>query len=412
MKRTVLKAAVAGLAAWALSGATCVERKGAGDTQAGGWVGAWSAAPDSPGPALDSQTLRQIVRTSIGGSAVRIRLSNLFGDGPVTIGAAQLARHRGGGGIDLGSDRAVTFGGNPGVTIAKGADMLSDPVNLDVAALEELAVSLYLPGKTGASTVHSVAMQTGYVARGDATKTERIADVEPEGSRFFITDVEVLGAPGSRVLVTLGDSITDGVGSTEDANKRWPDQLAARLQASPRLASVAVVNSGIAGNRLLNDAVEPYLGPSSLNRLDRDVLGKPGVTWVLVLQGGNDISGAERLPSPNDKVSADDIIAGLKTLIDRAHVRGIRIWGGTLTPRGGARWPFDSEPGEAKRQAVNAWVRTSGAFDAVVDFDAVLRDPAEPLRLQARFDSGDHVHPNDAGFAAMAAAINLALFEQ
>jgi lysophospholipase L1-like esterase len=411
MKRTFLKAALtAALAALAVM-VGCTERAPAG-AQAGTWTGTWAAAPDSPGPALDSQTLRQIVRVSAGGGAVRIRLSNLFGDGPIEIGAAHVAKHTSGGVIEASSDRALTFGGTAGVIIAKGEEALSDPVTLDVAALEELAVSLYLPGKTSRSTVHSVAMQTGYIAKGDATAAARIADVEPEGSRFFLTDVEVLGPPGTRVLATLGDSIMDGVGSTEDANTRWPDQLAARLQADPRLKSIAVINSGIAGNRLLNDAVAPYLGPSSLNRLDRDVLGKPGVTWVLVAQGGNDISGAERLPLRKDKVSAEDIIAGLKTLIARAHARNITIWGATLTPRGGAEWPFDSEPGEAKRQTVNAWIRSSGEFDAVIDFDAVVRNPAEPKRLQAQFDSGDHIHPNDAGFAAMAAAIDLGLFDR
>ena len=409
MKRTFLKAALtAAMAALAVM-AGCTERAPAG-AEGGTWAGTWAAAPDSPGPALDSQTLRQIVRVSAGGGAVRIRLSNLFGDSAIEIGAAHVAKHTGGGDIDTGSDRALTFGGKAGVTIPKGEEALSDPATLEVTALEELAVSLYLPGKTGRSTVHSVAMQTGYIAKGDATAAARIADVDPEGSRFFLTDVHVLGAPTGRTLVLMGDSITDGVGSTEDANARWPDQLAARLQADPKLRSIAVANAGIAGNRLLTDAVAPYLGQSALHRFDRDVLDKPGVAWVLVFMGINDISGAEDFPQTT--VSADDIIAGMKTLIEKARARKLKIWGATLTPAGGAGPNLDAPTAEAKRQAVNAWIRTSGAFDAVIDFDAVLRDPAEPRRLQARFDSGDHIHPNDAGFAAMAAAIDFRLFDQ
>jgi lysophospholipase L1-like esterase len=375
------------------------------------WVTTWAAAPDSPGPPLKAQTLRQIIRTSIGGSSVRIRLSNLFGTAPLTIGPVHIAVHVSGAATKSGTDQAVTFGGKPTVIIAKGADALSDPIRLRVAALEELAVSLYLPGGTETSTIHTTAIQTAFISPGDATATTVFPKGETDNSRYFLTDVEVAASADAGALVIVGDSITDGVGSTEDGNARWPDALAARLQAKPELASIAVVNSGISGNRILNDGAEPYLGPRTLARFDRDALNKPGVRWILLLQGINDITAAEILKTPKDNVSVQQIIDGMKTLIARAHKKGIKIWGATLLPRGGAR---GSRPhtaaGEAKRQSLNAWIRTSGAFDAIIDFDRVMSDPARPDHLNPTFDSGDHTHPNDAGCKAMAALIDLRLF--
>jgi lysophospholipase L1-like esterase len=222
-----------------------------------------------------------------------------------------------------------------------------------------------------------------------------------------LTDVEVAASADARAIAVVGDSITDGVGSTENHNARWPDALAARLQADPALASIAVANSGISGNRILNDGAEPYVGPSVLSRFDRDALNKPGVRWVLLLSGGNDISAARVLATPKDQVSAQQIIDGLKTLIERAHQKGVKIWGATLTPKAGSKFYYAE--GETKRQAINAWIRTARAFDAVVDFDQVTRDPDHPDRLLPAFDSGDHVHPNDAGYKAMGAAIDLRL---
>ena len=375
------------------------------------WTDAWTASPDSAGPPLGTVTVRQIIRTSIGGSAVRIRLSNLFGTAPVTIGPVHLAEHASGSAIKPGTDHAVTFGGKPRVTIAKGGDVLSDPIALSVAPLEELAVSMYLPTRTRSSTFHGVGNNTAFITlTGDATSATRFPAGEVTSSRIFLTDVEVATGNKAQTIAAIGDSITDGVGSTQDQNSRWPDALAARIQADPALTSIGVVDAGIAGNRILHDGATPFVGPSALARLDRDALNKPGVHWLLVMEGINDIAAAEMLATPREDVSTQQIIDGMKTLIGRAHKKGIKIYGVTLTPYGGVEWPFHSAAGEAKRQVVNAWIRHAGAFDAVIDFDEVVRDPAHTDRLLAAFDSGDHLHPNDAGYKAMAAAIDLRLF--
>jgi lysophospholipase L1-like esterase len=375
------------------------------------WTEAWAASPDSAGPPLGTVTVRQIIRSGIGGSSVRIRLSNLFGTAPLTIGPVHVAKHANGSAIKPGTDHTVTFGGKPGVTIAKGGDALSDPVSLPVAPLEGLAVSMYLPKRTGASTFHGVGNQTAFIAlTGDATAATQFPAGEVISSRIFLTDVEVAAGNQAQTILAIGDSITDGVGSTQDQNSRWPDALAARLQTDLALAPIAVVDSGIAGNRILHDGVTPFVGPSALARLDRDALNKPGVHWLLLMEGINDIAAADMLATPSDDVSTQQIIDGMKTLIGRAHKRGIKIYGVTLTPYGGVEWPFHSIAGEAKRQVVNTWIRHAGAFDAVIDFDQVVRDPAHTDRLLAAFDSGDHLHPNDAGYKAMAAAIDLRLF--
>jgi lysophospholipase L1-like esterase len=375
------------------------------------WTDAWTASPDSAGPPLGKVTLRQIIRTSIGGSSVRIRLSNLFGTAPVTIGPVHLAEHASGSAIKPGTDHAVTFGGKPRATIAKGGDVLSDPIALSVAPLEDLAVSMYLPTRTGSSTFHGVGNDTAFITlTGDATAATRFPAGEVTSSRIFLTDVEVATGNEAQTIAAIGDSITDGVGSTQDKNSRWPDALAARIQADPALASIGVVDAGIAGNRILHDGATPFVGPSALARIDRDALNKPGVHWLLVMEGINDIAGADMLATPREDVSTQQIIDGMKTLIGRAHKKGIKIYGVTLTPYGGVEWPFHSAAGEAKRQVVNAWIRHAGAFDAVIDFDQVVRDPAHTDCLLAAFDSGDHLHPNDAGYKAMAASIDLRLF--
>jgi lysophospholipase L1-like esterase len=371
------------------------------------WIAAWSAAADQEGPALTGKTIRQIVRPSIAGSGIRLRLSNLYGTAAVTIGPVRVARHAGESAIRPDTDRPVTFGGKPDVTIAPGADVLSDPVAFPLAALEQVAISLYVvDGK--ASTLHGVGMQTAFIANGQLTAAAKLENSETDTSRYFLTDVEVSARADARTVVVIGDSITDGVGSTNDRNRRWPDVLAERLQADPALASIAVVNSGIAGNRLLNDASAPFVGPSMLTRFERDVSSKPNVRWVVVLTGSNDISASDMLDTPKDKVSAQQIITGLQQLIARAHAKGIKVYGATLLPKAGVGKPFIHTPeAQAKRNEVNAWIRSSGAFDAIVDFDRLMGDPARPDHLAARYDSGDHLHPNEAGFAAMAAAIDL-----
>ncbi|SDI09785.1 SGNH/GDSL hydrolase family protein [Paraburkholderia phenazinium] len=385
------------------------------------WVDAWAASPDSAGPPLAASTLRQVVRTSIGGAAVRIRLSNLYGSGPITLGPVHIAAHASGSSIRPGTDHALTFGGKTTVTIAKGAEVLSDPAAFPVSALEELAVTLYVAPGAGATTTHLLGQQTAFIARGaDATAALSLPDgkaaakpnADPDDSRYFLTDVQVAATPQAHTLVALGDSITDGAGSTEDRNARWPDALAARLHADPAFATVAVVDAGIAGNRILHNGADPFLGPSALSRFERDAIDTSGVHWILLLEGINDIAAADVLKTPEANVSAEQIIGGMKVLIARAHAKHLKIWGATLTPFAGANAPFYTAAGEAKRAAVNRWIRTAGAFDAVVDFDQAVRDPAHPDRLLPAFDSGDHVHPNDAGYQAMAAAIDPHLFAE
>ena len=375
------------------------------------WVAAWGAAPDSAEPSIAGSTVRQIVRTSIAGSRVRLRFSNLFGSGPMTLGPVRVALAAGEGAIQPASDRGVTFGGARTVTVARGQDTLSDPVELALPALARLTVTVHVPEGTGTSTTHGVGHQTAYFLRGDATAARVFPTGDANASRYFLTGVEVEAAPEAGTVVVLGDSITDGVGSTPDRDARWPDALAARLQANAASASIAVVNAGIAGNRLLNDGKPPFIGPSSLSRFDRDVLRTPGLRWIILLQGSNDVTAADMLTTPEDQVSAAQIIDGMKALITRARARGVRIYGGTMLPREGVGKPFVStDAGREKRRAVNAWIRTAGAFDGVIDFDQALRDPARPDRLRPAFDSGDHLHPNDAGYAAMAAAVDPRLF--
>ena len=366
------------------------------------WVSTWTAPPDSAGPALPAQTIRQVVRTSAGGSRVQVRLSNLFGTTPLMIGSARIAVRDSGASIRTGSDRALTFGGAASVAIAPGASVLSDATGMDVAALQELAVSIHLPAGSGPSTLHGAGMQTAYIAAGqDSSRAVTLAAGSTDDSRYFLTDVEVEADAGTQALVVVGDSIADGIGSTQDRHTRWPDALAESLKHVP----VAVINAGIAGNRLLNDGARPFVGPSTLARFERDALAKPGVRWVVLAQGINDIVASDMLADPAQQVSAEQLIDGMRSLIRRAHDKGVRIWGATLLPLGGVKRPFiHSAAGEAKRQTVNAWIRGSGEFDAVLDVDRLMRDPAQPDRLLPRFDSGDHLHPNDAGYRAMAAA--------
>jgi lysophospholipase L1-like esterase len=376
------------------------------------WRTGWSTAPDSDGPPLPAQTLRQVVRTSAGGTRVRIRLSNLFGTAPLAIGAAHVGLSAGGARVAPGSDRALLFGGRPAVAIAAGGSALSDPVDLTVGARQPLAVSLYLPEQVEVSTIHGFALQTAYLnAPGDATQAADLPAAKTDDSRYFLSDVEVMGPDAGRTLAIVGDSIADGVGAGTDHDARWPDALAARLQGDSALATIGIANGGIAGNRVLHDGADPFVGPSALSRFARDALDKPGVRWILVHEGLNDITATRMLPDPAQHVTAEQIEAGLRTLAERAHARGVQLWAGTLMPLAGAK-PFYSETAEHQRQAVNAWIRTSGVFDAVVDFDAALRDPREPARLNPAYDSGDHLHPNEAGYRVMAQQVDLRLLNR
>lgn len=372
------------------------------------WVDAWSASPDSAGPQLKAQTVRQIVRLSVGGSAARIRLSNLFGTAPLTVGSVHVAVHAKGSATVPGSDHSVLFDGKGSVVIATGASALSDPMAMEIKPLQELAVSIYVPVDAidSPSTIHAAGIATAYVTEsGDATATTEFPSTEINGSRFLLNDVEIAGT-AKQTIAAFGDSITDGVASTLDANHRWPDFLAARLQADPRLSDIAVANSGIGGNRILREG----FGPSALSRFDRDALDKPGVRWIVLLEGINDIGNSDAAATAKDKLTAQQIIDGMQTLITRAHARHIKVYGATLTPFDGAAWPYHTAAGETQRQAINTWVRKSGAFDGIVDFDLAIRDPSSPKKMLPAFDSGDHLHPNSAGYQAMAASIDLKMF--
>jgi lysophospholipase L1-like esterase len=408
------------------------------------WVGTWATAavvlppppvgaPQGQGPGalrIRNQTVRQIVRTSIGGTAVRVAVTNLFGSRPLEVGAAHVALRVNGATIDPGTVRPLLFDGQPAVSIAAGAMALSDSVELGVPALGDLAIDLYLPGDSQAdpagATVHSAGLTTNYLS--STGRHGGVAELPVERtfqSWFYLSRVEVSAPEGTPVIVTLGDSITDGTASTPDTNSRWPDFLARRLVARRGNTPPAVLNVGIAGNRVLSDnaglgilrrdanAPPPpppnpnaRFGPSALSRLDREVLDQPGVTHVIVFESTNDIGMAFESESP----TVEEIIAGHVELIERAHARGLKVYGGTLAPFEGAFYFRDI--GETKRQALNEWIRTSGAYDAVIDFDAAVRDPAQPSKMIEAYQSGDWLHPSDEGYRVMAQAVDLALFEQ
>lgn len=380
------------------------------------WVATWGASPVAPLPAnttntgFTNQTVRLIVHTSLGGNEVRVRLSNAFGTESLMIGAAHIALRSMNAGIVSGTDRTLTFGGSGSVRLPPGAPVVSDSVKLDVPALSDLAVSLYLPGPTGQATWHAAALATNYVSRpGDFTAAADMPTDHTVTSWFYLTDVEVRASKDTSAVIAFGDSITDGTRSTPDTNHRWPNLLAERF--AQHHVKLSVVDEGIAGNRVLHD----FVGPNALARFDRDVLAQAGAAYVTVLLGINDIGDISRVlagppglaPQP---ASAEEIVAGHLQMITRAHQQGLKILGCTLTPFEGAAY-FSAE-GETKRQAVNKFIRTGGAYDGVIDFDAVVRDPGHPARFLPTYDSGDHLHPNDAGYKAMADAIDFSQFKK
>jgi lysophospholipase L1-like esterase len=346
-----------------------------------------------------------VVHTSIGGRRVRIELSNAFGSTPLMIGSAHIASRDKESAIAPASDRALLFGGKPSCWIPPGATEISDAVSLDLPPAGDLAVSIYIPETATADTMHAVGLHTTYISKeGDTTGAPAMADATTTQSFYFLTNVDVLAPSNAAAIVTFGDSITDGAVSTPNTDRSWPSFLARRLAAAGG-SNIAVLNQGISGNRLLRDGA----GVSALARFDRDVLVQPGAKWLMILEGINDIGLGLRAGAPeSDAVTADDLIGAQKQLIERAHEHGLKVIGGTLTPFEGAA--YYSESGETVREAVNQWIRSSGAFDAVVDFEAATRDPEHPKQFRPGFNNGDHLHPNDAGYEAMADAIDLSIF--
>jgi lysophospholipase L1-like esterase len=376
-----------------------------GSAQQANWQTTWYASPQPTWgsdfilptniPAsLDDQTVREIVRTSVGGQRVRVHFSNRYGKEPLTIGTVRIAR------VDATGSRVVTFDGRASATVAPGATIVSDAADFPVAPLTRIAVSTYFPKPTALQTFHWGAQQTAYVSAGQLTSDHP----EKLQGRLFLTGVQVDAGPAARTVIAFGDSITDGNGSTPDQDRRWPDALAGRLAGE----GVAVINAGISGARLLQDK----MGERALARFEQDVLAQPGAKTVIVLIGINDIGWPGSPFAPRDQpVSAAELIAGYQQLIALAHRHRVRIVGATLPPFEGALagTPFEGHFSSAKdgvRQAVNQWIRHAGAFDGVIDADALLRDPAHPRRLLPVFDSGDHLHPGDAGYRALADAIS------
>jgi lysophospholipase L1-like esterase len=400
------------------------------------WIGTWATAPQPflPGSlqSFRNQSLRLIVHTSAAGTKVRITISNTFGDHPLRIGGAHIARRTAEADIDPTSDRTLMFNGHASTTVPARSMVVSDPVELDVPALSDLAISLFLPEATEATTSHILAMQTSYVsAVGDSTAAVRFPVAKTIDSWPFLTGVEVAALPRGVAIVAFGSSLTDGDGTTPDTNGRWPDVLAARLQKAKGAdgkVEIGVLNEGIIGNRLLNDSpvqaaggrFGAVLGQAGLTRFERDVLSQAGVKYVVVGLGINDIVFPGSLTPATESIAAESVIAGYRQLIARAHQKGIRVIGTTnpafensflaLAPPTPTITFFTLEK-ESVRQKVNDWIRTSGEFDGVVDLDEVLRDPSHPTRLLPSYDSGDHLHPNNAGCLAEGNAFPLTLFE-
>ena len=388
------------------------------------WVQTWGAAPLPPSAAMGpfpatpefaNQTIRQTIRVSVGGPRVRLRLSNEYGTKPLTIGAVRVALADEKGNVRSGTSRQVLFSGKPTASVPPGSPYLSDPIDLPVSALSSLSISIYVPDDTGPCTCHATGLQTAFVSDAGDFTDKAFTPARTMEFRAFLSGIEVETAGAGRALVVVGDSISDGAGSTLDANQRWPDHLANRLNAKGA-PGWGVVNMGISGNRVLGDGA----GESALARFDRDVLSTAGVKMVILFEGVNDLGisygrfegeMAEVVKSlaSGSKATAESMIAGYRQLIARARARGLKVLAATILPYGGAM--YYSEEGEAVRQAINTWIRTGGEVDGVLDFDAVVRDPAKPNQIKDGFHSGDYLHGSDAGYAAMAASVDLSLFK-
>ena len=389
------------------------------------WVATWGTSQQVPEPQnalppddLHDATVRQIVHLSVGGSTLRVHVSNAFGTAPLHFTSVHIARPVAADSSDIvaGSDRALSFNGATDGIVPPGAEYVSDPIGYPVTALSNLAVSFHLDEPPMRETGHPGSRATSYYVHGDEVSAVHLAGANGASPGtvehwYQVAEIDVAAGPGAATVVALGDSITDGHGSTTNGNDRWTDVLAERLQASPATSSIGVVNAGIGGNHLLTDG----LGPNVLARFDRDVLAPAGARWVIVFEGVNDLGGLARNPqatAADHAALVQRLVGAYQQIILRAHAHGIKVIGATITPYTGSDYYHPGPQDEADRQAINAWIRMPGHFDAVVDFDAVVRDPAQPDRLLPKYDCGDHLHPSPAGYKAIGDSITLSLFAQ
>jgi len=382
------------------------------------WVATWGTSQQIPEPQnelptddLRDATVRQVFHLSVGGSALRVHLSNAFGTEALHFTSVHVARplSTSSPAIDPASDRPLTFAGKPDVLVPPGAEFLSDPINFKVAPLSDLAVTFHLDTPPSRQTSHPGSRATSYYVHGDSVGAATLLDPKHVDHWFQISAIDVQVPPASSALVVLGDSITDGHGATTNGNDRWTDVLAARLQDSPQTRNIGVSNQGIGGNHLLTDG----LGPNALARFDRDVLAPAGVRWLIVFEGVNDLGGLARngeVPPADHAALVERVLSAYRQIVERAHAHGLLVFGATITPYVGSDYYHPGPLSEADRQAVNQWIRAAGHFDAVIDFDAAVRDPNHPDQLLPNFDCGDHLHPSPAGYKAMGEAIPLTLF--
>lgn len=390
--------------------ATCLNASSA--LPPGHWVGTWATAPvmsHNEGSKFGTAdtTYREIVHVSLGGSRVRIILTNEFGADPLTIGAAQIALSAGNSEINLTSAKVLTFNGNPSITIPPGALAISDSADLTLPAFADLAVSIFIPAQPiQRVSIHNFADQTNYTVPGNVVSSAKIDTQEEIYSWPFLKGVDVYASGKAGSIVAFGDSITDGARSSRNANARWPDVLARRLQANKKTAGLSVLNEGIGGNRVLHDNT----GANALARFDRDVLAQTGVKYVIIMESINDIGHAYDPTKPYDVITADELIQAFVQMVQRAHTHGIKVFGATLTPYVGAS--YASPAGEKIRETVNQWIRTSNEFDGVVDFDKATQDSTNPTSYSSAAGSPDHLHPGDSGYKLMGDSIDLKLFEK
>jgi lysophospholipase L1-like esterase len=384
------------------------------------WVATWSSSQQIPEPQnelpvddLRDATVRQIFHLSVGGSGLRVHISNEFGTEALHFTSVHIARPllTSSPAIDPSSDRPLSFAGKPDVLVPPGAEYVSDPISLKVAALSDLAVTFHLDTSPARQTGHPGSRATSYYVRGDSVGAATLIEPKHVDHWFQISEIDVQTTPDAAAVVVLGDSITDGHGTTTNGNDRWTDVLAARLQSLPQTQNVGVSNQGIGGNHLLSDG----LGPNALSRFDRDVLAPAGVRWLIVFEGVNDLGGLARngeVPPADHAALVERIVSAYGQLIDRAHAHGLRVFGATITPYAGSNYYHPGPLSEADRQAVNQWIRAAGHFDGVIDFDRVVRDPNHPDHLLPAFDCDDHLHPSPAGYKAMGESISLTIFSR